>query len=573
MTQPVTHRSARSQAASPPAPAPIRPPGRSRNRPGWDDLGLPGPPNPRAASRRVHIREPMLVAGLLAVAGLALGLNLLGFPYVENDEGVYAGQAWAVLHLGQLAPYAYIYDHPPLGWLLLAAWTGLTGSLHAFGSALAAGRALMLVLHLLSTLLVYLIGRRVSGRPLAGAVAALLFALSAVGLYYHRRILLDNIATFWLLVSLFVLVGPSVRTHLSPGRLVLSALAIGLAILSKEVVAVFALPLALLAGWRLDGWRWRPTLGWLAVVGTIAALYPLLALGRGELAPEGVPLVGTSSGISLIGTLSEQAGRDRDGGLLQPGGHFWEMAARWTREEPLLVVGGTAASILLALSIRRRPVAGTLGLAALAFWAFLGRGGQTLPFYLVPLLPLLALVVALAATDMVERLAPHTGSEGTGRWRPWQTAFAAGLPLLLLLPGYTAPTLGLDDDPGAFWSNRQVEAQRQAIGWLREHADPSSRIVVDDALWVDLRDGPPGAPNFPNAHPYWKAERDPSIHDDVLAGDWRRMDYLVVSPQLRSDAEDADLPMVRAALENGQVVASFDSGGWPLEVRRLPGRR
>ena len=152
--------------------------------------------------------------------------------------------------------------------------------------------------------------------------------LESVGLYYHRRILLDNIATFWLLVSVFFLVGLAGRAHLSPGRLTLSALALGLAILSKEVVAVFALPLALLAGWCLDGWRWRPAVGWLAVVGTIAALYPLLALGRGELAPEGVPLVGTASGISLIGTLGEQAGRDRDGGLLQAGSHFWETAAR-----------------------------------------------------------------------------------------------------------------------------------------------------------------------------------------------------------------------------------------------------
>jgi hypothetical protein len=83
----------------------------------------------------------------------------------------------------------------------------------------------------------------------------------------------------------------------------------------------------------------------------------------------------------------------------------------------------------------------------------------------------------------------------------------------------------------------------------------------------------PGAPDFPNAHPCWKAELDPSIRDEVLGGDWRRIDYLVVSPQLRSDADAADLSMMRAALAGGQVVASFDSGGWPLEVRRLPGRR
>ena len=133
-------------------------------------------------------------------------VQLPGLHAQCDDEGIYAAQAWAVLRLGRLAPYTYFYDHAPAGWILIAAWMGLTGGPHAFGSA----------------------DRQ---RPGADAAAApgdgppalppgpqaglrrprrpcwrsCLFSLSPLAIFYQRLLLLDNIMLFWVLLSLDLL--------------------------------------------------------------------------------------------------------------------------------------------------------------------------------------------------------------------------------------------------------------------------------------------------------------------------------------------------------------------------------
>jgi hypothetical protein len=116
-------------------------------------------------------REQLMVACLLVAAALFHGLNMFGFPYFENDEGTYMAQAWAIVRLGELAPYTYWYDHAPAGWMQLAAWSLLTGGFHSFGSTNNSGRVLMLLMQVGSTLMVYitvravLTPRRDAGRP------------------------------------------------------------------------------------------------------------------------------------------------------------------------------------------------------------------------------------------------------------------------------------------------------------------------------------------------------------------------------------------------------------------------
>lgn len=225
------------------------------------------------------------------------------------------------------------------------------------------------------------------------------------------------------------------------------------------------------------------------------------------------------------------------------------------------MVGGTLAAIWLMTRWRRHPAEASIGQAALCLWAFLGRGDIVLPFYLLPLLPLLALSVALTCSPLPD-LIPN---RGLARAAPALT-IAAGL--LLLVPGLTSPTLGFDGNPLSLWTNRQTDAQREAVAWLHANAPPTSRIVVDDALWLDLRqDGRGGG--FPDVHPYWTAERDPAVRDGVFGGRWQAIEYLVVSPQLRSDAETAGFALLPPAIDRSEVVARFDTGGWPLEIRRV----
>ena len=58
--------------------------------------------------------------GLLAVVH-ARGMT--SSPAWFDDEGTYVAQAWAVETRHDLAHYTYWYDHPPLGWFVIAAWT------------------------------------------------------------------------------------------------------------------------------------------------------------------------------------------------------------------------------------------------------------------------------------------------------------------------------------------------------------------------------------------------------------------------------------------------------------------
>ena len=105
----------------------------------------------------------------------------------------------------------------------------------------------------------------------------MLFSLSPYGIVYHRRILLDNIAGFWILVSLYPLAG-----QVTLRKIWLSGIAIGIAVLSKEI-AIAAIPaLAVLVARRSP----RPSrlfavTGWLALSLSICFTYVMMALLKG----------------------------------------------------------------------------------------------------------------------------------------------------------------------------------------------------------------------------------------------------------------------------------------------------
>ena len=165
--------------------------------------------------------------------------------------------------------------------------------------------------------------------------------------------------------------------------------------LSKEIDVVFVPAMALLVAIQAD--RPRRLLavsGWLALTLSIGSAWVLLAVLKGELFPAGTLLGGPGPHVSLLGTLASQAARNRDGGLLQATSGFWIDARDWIAQAPALVVWWTVGAIVAVVGIRRAPVAGALGLMTISALLFLGRGGSTIAFYFLPLMPLLALTVA-----------------------------------------------------------------------------------------------------------------------------------------------------------------------------------
>jgi 4-amino-4-deoxy-L-arabinose transferase-like glycosyltransferase len=517
---------------------------------------------PRALAAPRWLRDrPMLLATCLIVALVVVshGHNMLHYPYLEDDEGTYSSQAWAVFHLGRLSPYTYIYDHAPLGWIQLALWQLITGGVR-LNDGLAADRVLMLLFQLGSALLVLAIGRKASGKVWVGLLAAALFSLSTYGILYHRRVLLDNIATFWLLLSLYLLVG-----RVTLRRVWLSAIAIGVAVLSKEV-AVAAIPAlaVLVARESPRSNRLFAVSGWLALSLFTCSTYILVALLKGEFFPAGTMLGGHHRHVSLLCSLKWQASRAPDAGLFDRSSAFWKAALSWAHAEPLLVIGGTAAAAVCVVVYRRHPFLSMLGWTVLSLWLFLGRGGIVLPFYLVPLLPLLALAIALVLAEAVAGLHRRLPSNIGGPARFIVLGLAAvGFALLLVL-AFNRSDRGL-------WTKHPVNGQVNAVRWVERHLSPTSRMVIDQYMWRDLHDPSRGAPAFRNADYYWKVADDPEVRHEVFGDSWRNVDYVISTPQLVDDARHNDFPVVVPALEHSVLVAAFDSG-WRVEVRRVDPR-
>jgi 4-amino-4-deoxy-L-arabinose transferase-like glycosyltransferase len=515
--------------------------------------------------------EVLLIMAILLIAALAHGINMFNFPYYFDDEGTYMAQAWAVIHMGKLAPYTYIYDHAPLGWLQIAFWTIISGGFHTFGSVINSGRVLMLLMQIGSTFMLYRIARNTSHSVPVAVIASLLFALSPYGLYYHRRVLLDNIATFWMLLSILLLVSQ----QLSLKKIWLSAIALGISILSKEVTIFLVPALAYLAFFRADkSHRWFATVGWIAIVSNILFLYLLMAALNGELFPTGTLLGGTAPHVSLIGTLQYQASRGKDGGMLDPNSAFWKMTGSWMQDDPMLVIVGNLCAIFSVVIIKRYRLVGLMGISTLSIWIFLGRGGEIIGFYLVPLIPLLALNVGLVFGLVVKKLNNYMLSLGGPRI--FSRIFSRAMQIVVvmlcfvgMLSGFTSPNPGFQADNTLLWDGSSTTAQQQAEEWVQEHISPTSRILIDDFMWADLHDPGNASSNFTFAYYYWKVYSDPTISIGVFHNDWRNIDYIVTTIDMLYDAQSNHMAIVEGALNHSTLLVRFDTGNWPIEIRKV----
>src|SRR5439155_10880617 len=104
---------------------------------------------------------------------------------------------------------------------------------------------------------------------------------------------------------------------------------------------------------------------------------------------------------------------------------------------------------------------------------------------------------------------------------------------------------------------------REAVDYLAAmpHSD-RTRVMVDDALWLDLVHSGYGAGE--GAIWFYKLDLDPAIK---LENGWRDLDYVVSTPIVRESSRG--LESVEAAMSNSVVVAAFGTGGERVEIRRI----
>ncbi len=63
--------------------------------------------------------------------------------------------------------------------------------------------------------------------------------------------------------------------------------------------------------------------------------------------------------------------------------------------------------------------------------------------------------------------------------------------------------------------------------------------------------------------------RIPKSSAAISADNWRTVSYVVSTPQMLADDAQQNFPIVTPALEHSRTVARFNTGGWPVEVRRV----
>lgn len=499
---------------------------------------------PESMARNQRVIDVTIVTTIVTIVVTVHGFNITGYPNVGDDEGTYLAQAWALQQGVGLAHYTYWYDHPPFGWIQVAALSWIPALFMPDHLAVANARIIMLPVTGLAVALMYVLGRRLSFPRWAAALAPLLFALSPLAIILQRQIYLDNFAVVWMLAAFVLALSPKRHLwhHFAAG------LCAALAVLSKETMLV-VLPALLIALWQGTNRTTRKfsMAGFIAAFSLTGVMYPLYALLSNELIPG-------EGHVSLIDAIMFQLGREGSGSFLVEGSGTRQIVESWLFYDSVVIVGGlAAAAVALTMRRLRAPAVAVLVLVLVAM-----RPGYLPAMYVIQVLPFLALcfagVLGVAVGFVLRR---RTSLAGPVRWiQP-----VIVLTMAIGLAAYTTPRWygGIQT---ALTTDANV-SNRAAVAFLAQlpHSE-QTRVLVDDALWLDLvRQGyGPGH----GAIWFYKLDLDPEVK---LANGWRDLDYVVSTPIIRQATKG--LPNVTTALTESLVIETFGSGDDRVEIRRI----
>lgn len=517
-----------------------------------------------------------VLLGLSLLAGAVThGFNLFKYPLYITDEGIYIQQAWSVLREARLSPYTYFYDHAPAGWLAIAGWVAfLPGQFQTFGNAIDTGRALMLIVHVISTFLLYRVTSRLSGSTVAAVLAAFLFNVSPLAVFYQRQVLLDNLMVMWVLLSLFLLTGGEdwKRSDLRIVTAMLAGLSFGVAVLTKENAVFFAPMIGYLLYRRFKGRiNYRFSVGfWSFSAFSVVSLYFLYATLKNELLPSGLSFdlnTPPADHVSLLYTIWWQMHRSQ-GTILDPSSPVWQFSlGAWLPKDTfMLAAGALAAAINLGIGLvtrgRRLEALVASGLA-LGYGLYLARGSQMLEFYVLPLIPFLAMNIGLLIGTLVSRPPKVVGA----------LPALAFIGLFTLNPAW-GYVLVIDQFgkvvPHDLYKLDQTGMQEQQLQWMRQNIPPDAKLIIDDNVWADLHDT---RPYYKWAHSHFKAASDPDVRDKLFGKDWRNIDYIIMSNKMREamllNNADGGETWILQALDHSKKVWSVGGGDVNLEVDQV----
>ncbi|KJE23925.1 Dolichyl-phosphate-mannose-protein mannosyltransferase [Frankia torreyi] len=519
-----------------------------------------------ADGARAHRRSLALLAVLLPIVAVVHGVNFDGWPgRVTDDEGTYAAQAYSMQYWNRIAHYTYWYDHPFGGWLLIAIYTKLTDGFHRAATAVTAARELMFLLHLVSCVLLYRLGRLLGLRRFFAGLALLVFSLSPLALWYQRMAFLDNIAVMWLLAAFVCAASP----RRSVAAAALAGTFMAFSFWSKETTLLFLPGLYVLLWQHRDSRNWRfVRRNFLGCLLGICGIYILYAAAKNELF-EG------PGHVSLEWAVRWQLfDRAPSGSVLDTGSDTYNVVRSWLDLDPYLVLAGIAAAVPL-LALRRLRVVSAL---LLLQFGFIFRNGYLPNPYVTAMLPF----AALCAAGLLDAALPRTplrvagadgerDGDGGARGVPgWLTAVWTGLrrgAVAVAVVG-SVVTLAWDWTP-KIHTALTVDASapsRDATRWFLAHIHDNGTVITDDIAWTDLV----VAGRRPLPVWFYKLDLDPEVRGHFPHG-WKDVDYLMMGKP--PDSVLAEVPIVAEALHHSVVLKSFGNG--EIEIRRVlpPGCR
>ncbi len=519
--------------------------------------------------------QAMLIFSLVTGAATHFW-HLFQYPLYITDEGIYMEQAWSVIREGRLEPYTYFYDHAPAGWLLISGWVSiLPFQFQTFGNAINTGRVLMVILHIISIFLLFHVTYRFSGRLSAALIACFFFNFSPLAVYYQRQVFLDNIMVFWVLLSLYLVTRDD-------GRLVtvmLSGVAFGIGVLTKENAIFFAPVFAYLLYIQVrQQQNYRFALAfWTYMACSVVSLYFLYATLKNELLPYHLNFnlnAPQQEHVSLLYTIWWQLHRG-NGSILDMNSDFWKfgLGIWFPRDKFILIFGSIALIVVLIAGWVSRPrnrgyiVASLLGIS---YAIYLIRGSQMLEFYIVPLIPFLAMNLGILGAILLQ---PFT------RLRPSALSLSMqGIAILTLWAGLLSPTAGyffVKDQygktvPHDLYKLNVTYMQAEQLAFIRAHIPPTARVIIDDDMWVQLHDV---APYYKWAHSHWKAASDPDVRDKLFGNNWQNIDYIVMSNQMLQAMQlnntDGSENYILEALRHSVRIWNLPRGGIDLQIYQV----
>lgn len=484
-----------------------------------------------------------LIGVLLGVAWF-YGTNLNNFPeYINDDEGTYYAQAWAVLREHTMTHYTYWYDHPPFGWIQIAALIEPLSWLYhpnpANGQSVESiGRAAMMVMMVISSGCLYKIGRNL-GMPRGVAIAApIVWVLAPITVFYGRSVYLDNIDMMWLLVTLSLVSGkPKLQYY------ILGGVAFAGAVLSKET-AIIALPALLLAIWT---YSW-PSIRKFALVGfgvsatLVMSIYVLYALVKNELLPG-------HGHVSLWWALQWQvANRGSSGFLFTNGSGANQLLDSWLAHDKVLIEAGFAATVPALFLRKFRPVA----LVPVFYLLVAMKPGYLPAMFVITALPFLALAIVYVGWT-AWRIA---ASRPRAMRVPLHTALAVALVVatLAVIPGWGRY------DKAAVTANANAPYE-QALIYVANNLPRDSRILTDDTTWNDLVALGWSGKRWYGPIWHFKLDRDPEAQKNMPDA-WRDVGYVLLGREMQVLINTINIdwqnsPQVVSALENSDEVKAW----------------